>query len=315
MKTRHQGIIVTMLAAFIFGFTPILARLTYDGGANGITLTFLRATLSLPILLILMKRCGVPLRLKPGQGKGILITGTLGAALTTLTLYLSYNYISVGMAATLHFIYPVLVSAGSVFFFKERMNKEKLCALLTGSCGVLMFAERGSSSGTAGLVLALLSGVAYAFYIIGIDRLGLKEIHFFKLSFYLCCITSVASGLFGLITGSLVFRLTPSAWAMASVISVLTSVFALSLFQMGIAMTGGSTAAILSILEPITSIVLGILVLHEELTAAKLLGCVCIIASVILIMRAGTAETADCGRAVRPSRRQLKRPTLLKRRM
>lgn len=304
MKTRHKGIIVTMLSAFIFGFTPILARLTYDGGANGITLTFLRASLSLPILLVIMKRCGIPLRLKPGQGKGILITGTLGASMATLTLYLSYNYISVGMATTLHFIYPVLVSAGSVFLFKERINKGKLCALLAGSCGVLMFAERGSSAGSAGLVLALLSGGAYAFYIIGIDRLGLKEIHFFKLSFYLCGITSVVSGVFGLITGTLVFRLTPEAWAMASVISVLTSVFALSLFQVGIAMTGGATAAILSILEPITSIVLGILILHEKLTTAKLLGCVFIIVSVILIMRAGTSEAAECGREIRPSRQQ-----------
>ena len=42
-----KGTIFTIISAFVFGFTPILAKFTYDGGNNAITLTFLISSLFL----------------------------------------------------------------------------------------------------------------------------------------------------------------------------------------------------------------------------------------------------------------------------
>ena len=64
----YKGIIFTAASAVIFGFTPILARISYDGGANGITMTFLRCLLSLPILFLILKIKGIPLKWNlPGE--------------------------------------------------------------------------------------------------------------------------------------------------------------------------------------------------------------------------------------------------------
>ena len=62
---------------------------------------------------------------------------------------------------------------------------------------------------------------------------------------------------------------------------------AISLFQLGIRYTGAVAAAILSTLEPITSVILGVLVLGELFTTRKIAGCVCILFSVVLIAAAG----------------------------
>ena len=43
-----------ILSAFIYGFAPILAKFAYKSGANGITLTFLRTFLMLPLLFFIM---------------------------------------------------------------------------------------------------------------------------------------------------------------------------------------------------------------------------------------------------------------------
>ena len=43
-----------ILSAFIYGFAPILAKFAYQSGANGITLTFLRTFLMLPLLFFIM---------------------------------------------------------------------------------------------------------------------------------------------------------------------------------------------------------------------------------------------------------------------
>ncbi len=283
MNTYSKGILFTFLSAVIFGFTPILVRISYNGGANGITIAFLRAYLALPFLYALVRRHGDSLGLSPKELKTVLMLGCVGSAATTLCLYISYNYISVGMATTLHFIYPLLVSIGCVLFLHQKLLSYQKTSLLLGCAGILLFMDFHSSGSMMGVFLALLSGVCYAFHISYMSASGIQDMYFFKLSFYLCLVMGTVCGLFGLATGNLALDMTKTACFFALMVSLLTSVGAISLLQLGIRLTGPSTAAILSTLEPITSVVLGILILHEELSVLKLLGCVLILSSVAVI--------------------------------
>lgn len=283
LNPKYKGILFTVASAAIFGFTPILTRIAYEGGANGVTMTFLRAVIALPVLWFIIHRRGLPLRVTPGELKGVTLAGILGSGATCIMLYMSYNYISVGLATTLHFIYPLLVAGACVLLFHERMNFWKVFALAAGMAGIVLSVDFASPGGVTGMALALLSGVTYTFYIIHVDKSGLKSMYYFKLSFYLCVMMALVSGVYGLFAGALTFQLTPMAWFFAVLVSLFASVGALSLFQLGIRYTGASTAAILSTLEPITSIVLGVLVLREEISLLKLAGCAFILASVILI--------------------------------
>lgn len=283
MSQKYQGILFTVASAAIFGFTPILTRITYEGGANGVTMSFLRALIALPVLFFIVRRKGVSLRVTPGELKSVVLTGILGMGATCIMLYMSYTYISVGLATTLHFIYPLLVAAACVLLFRERMNLLKICALAAGMAGIALSVDFSAPGGILGMILALLSGITYTFYIIYVDKSGLKTMYYFKLSFYLCAMMALTAGAYGLLSHSLTLRLTPKAWLFAVLVSLFASVGALSLFQLGIRYTGASTAAILSTLEPITSIVLGVLVLREHISVLKLIGCVCILGSVILI--------------------------------
>jgi len=282
-KTR--GIIFTMLSAVIFGFTPILARIAYDGGSNGVTMAFLRSVLSLPVLIGILKYKGLSLKPTPQQFRNIVLAGGVGSALATILLYSSYKYIPVGMATTLHFVYPLLVALLCVFFLRERLDVWKIAALVAGTAGVAFFMERGSSAGILGVVLALASGVVFAFHVFWVDRSGLKNMYYYQLVFYLCICIAVVSGVFGTATGMLTFRLTPKAWLYSLLVSLFVSVAGLSMFQLGIRYIGATSASILSTLEPITSVVLGILVLGESVSPLKLTGCALILVSVICIAR------------------------------
>lgn len=283
MSTYMKGICCTLSSAVIFGFTPILVRITYEGGANSITITFLRAWLALPILYFLMRRRHVPLRLEGSQIRDVLLLGIVGSCATTVCLYMSYNFISVGMATTLHFIYPMLVSLGCVLFFRQRLQPFQLFSLILGCMGISTFMELGFGGSFAGIALALVSGFFYAFHISYISVSGLQDMYFFKLSFFLCLITGTVCGVIGILTGTLAFHLTWTAWGFAVMVSFFVSVGAISLLQLGIRLTGPCTASILSTLEPITSVLLGVIILNEKLTFYKGIGCVLILASVIVI--------------------------------
>lgn len=126
---KVRGIIYTILSAVIFGIMPILARLAYEGGVNAFTLVFLRSFFSLLMLLTYLIIKKVNFKVNKEQIKTLIILGILGYTMTTLTLFMSYNYVSVGLATTLHFIYPVVVTLISILLFKENIYFSKIIVL------------------------------------------------------------------------------------------------------------------------------------------------------------------------------------------
>ena len=107
-------------------------------------------------------------------------------------------------------------------------------------------------------------------------------------SFYICLFVSAYTLLYGLLTSQITFALTPLSWAFSFIVAVLTSVGANAFLQMGIRYTGASTSAILSMFEPITSVLCGVLFLQEGLSGMKLLGCGLILFAVYLLTRKRT---------------------------
>lgn len=282
-SNMKKGIIYTMLSAFIFGIAPILAKQTYEGGSNGVNTAFLRGLLSIPVLYIILRRQNIDIRINKKELKEILLVAIFGTAATTILLYMSYGYISVGMATTLHFIYPLAVIVINIFFFKEKVSKVKIISLSLAILGILTFFDFDSKGSMVGIMLAIISGLTYAYYIIFLEHTDLKKIYFFKLTFYLNIVMVIESGILGYFMGDITFDLTGKAWFYALLVSICTSVGALSLLHLGIKYAGGSTAAILCTLEPITSVILGILILGESITIIKIVGSCLILGSVIII--------------------------------
>lgn len=287
MKCKNLGIFCGAASAVIYGVTPTLVRIAYNQSLSPSMVIALRASLSLPIaaaLFFLTKKPGEELfpdrlawkRWLPGYG---------GMAMTTLLLSLSYTYIPVGMATTLHFVYPILVNLGCVWVFRERLSLGKCFALLMASAGILLFMEAGAVSNGLGLVLALLSGGCYAFYMVYLSWSGMDKSNPFCHAFWINVLTALLGLAMGLANGDLSFYVPVKALMCVGLVSIMDSVFAVILLQLGIRFAGASVTSVLATLEPITSVVMGYLVLHERMTEQKQIGCICIIVSVIAIAR------------------------------
>lgn len=285
--SMKKGIFYTVVSALIFGVTPAMARLTFDGGANAVTITFLRAALALPLLALAMKVKGIPFATDRRGFRDLFLVGGMSSAITTVLLYLSYAYIPVGMATTLHYIYPVVVSASCVVCFGEKMTKPVLAALVLCMTGVALFSGKMDAGNATGVALALVSGFTLAFYMLFADKSTLRNEHFLKITFYISVALTVCAGTLGLVTGSLTFALTPKAWVYAWIVALSTSLGGIAFLQLGIKYAGAMIAAILSTFEPIASVVCGVLILGEEMSLLKAAGCACILVSVLLISFAG----------------------------
>lgn len=281
---RFKGIIYTMLSAITFGVMPILARFAYDGGINAFTLVFLRSFFAVFMLLIYLIIKKVDFKINKEQIKTLIILGILGFTLTTLTLFTSYNYISVGLATTLHFTYPVVVTVLSIILFKEKIYSSKIIALIISVVGIYLLIENdGGNLSMKGVLLALVSGFFYSYYLLGVAHSKIKNLNCFLLTFYLSIVASIFLFIVGILSSQLSFNISTNAWGMSIMISFLTSIIAVIALQIGIKIIGPSTASILSTFEPIVGILLGVVILNESITIRSVLGCTFVILSVIIL--------------------------------
>ena len=280
---KLKGIIYILLAALIFGFAPIIIRLSFEGGGNGITMVFLRSIIGLPLLATIMIIKKIPFKVPKAMRKEILIVGALGYGLTSIMLNLSFNYIDVGLAITLHYINPVLVMLGCAVIFREKLGKLKWAALAMCMTGIVFLMEAVQTVSTLGITLGLLSGVSGAFLIIYLGLSNLKKLHFFTLTFYICIIQGIISLVFGSAIGELTFNVTPLVWAYAALLAVMVTIFGITFYQLGVMYAGPPTASMIATLEPITSIVFGALILSEVLTLFRITGGFLIVLSVVVI--------------------------------
>ncbi len=287
MRDYTKGTTQVIFSSIIYGFTPILVKISYSGGSNGITASFLRGLFSVLFLLFIMRiqRCDktVHLRLLIKA----LIAGVLGNGATTVLLYLSYRYISVGTTTTIHFIYPALTAVFSAVLFKNKLPAKAIISLIISLLGVVLLTKGDHSYNVNGIVLALLSGFTYSFYIIYISKSELRKMPELTLALYINLSLTAEALLFGLATKQLSLHLTINAWLISAVVAVLASVVEQVLFQSGNKIIGAPYASIISVLEPVTSVVMSVMLLHESISFAAVLGCVFVVFGVVLISMSG----------------------------
>lgn len=291
MNIKNNGVLLTMLSSITFGFAFTLGPMTYSLGSNPVTLTFLRNFLSLPFLLVILFFLKINLKVTKKQLMHLIILGFIGNSITTLLLNIAFSIVDVGIVTPIHFTYPIFVTVGCVLFFKEKFNKQKIVALIISMLGIACFfysalaKDQVSSEKTIlGLFLAILSGVFYAFYIIYMDKSGLKNEDPFKITFYVALASSIGMFLYGNFTNKLTLStLTNKAWIISFIFAFLCTVVALSLLQLGIKSVGPSTAAVISTFEPITSVIFGALLLGEHITFIKIIACIFIFIGVLIL--------------------------------
>lgn len=107
MNTKLKGYVLGAVAAASYGMNPLFALPLYKEGMDPDSVLFFRYLLAIPLLGIMIKARGRDFRLKRKEIVPLIVMGLL-VALSSLTLFLSYNYMDAGIASTLLFVYPVL---------------------------------------------------------------------------------------------------------------------------------------------------------------------------------------------------------------
>lgn len=287
------GTICGISAAVAYGTNPLGALKLYAEGMNTPSVLFCRFALAWVLIALVMVFRSSPLagdrretiRVTPKEfaaltGLGLLFIGS------SLTLYLSFHLMEAGVASTILFTYPVMTAAIMAIFFRERINWVTVTSILLSFIGValLYWGDGTATLPVGGVVLVLLSAFTYALYIIVVNRSDL-QMSSFKINFFVLFYCALGMVGYALLSGQpLSLPPTPTAWFYVGWLAIVPAIMALVLMVYAAKYVGSTTTAILGALEPLTAVLIGILVFGENFTATLALGILLILGSVVLIV-------------------------------
>ena len=288
MNVKAKGYILGAVAAATYGMNPLFALPLYKAGMNPDSVLFFRYLFAIPVLGMMIVARGRSFKLKRKEVFPLIIMGLL-VALSSLALFQSYNYMDVGIASTLLFVYPILVALIMWIAFKEKLTLPTvLCILLAlGGIGLLYKSGDGSTLNLTGIILVMISALSYAIYIVGVNQSTLKNLATLSLTFYVL--------LFGLVLflvrvdfgQSLRVAETWYLWGNLIALAIFPTAISFLCTTQAIQYIGSTPTAILGALEPLTAVFFGVVVFGESLTLRLSCGMLMIILAVTLIIAGG----------------------------
>ena len=282
-----KGYSLAAFAAAAYGTNPAFAVPLYDQGMDPVSVVLFRYVIGLPLLLVLMKIRGLGMLLHKEEIVPVAILGIL-MAMSSLTLFESYEYMNTGVASTLLFVYPIMVAVLMMFFFHERLRSSVALCLMIMSVGLwfLLKAEGDVSINPYGLALVMLSALTYAIYIMMVNVSTIvKKIPTTRLLFYLLTFGSLFFVAIVLSKGEITFPAEHYGWWNLVALAIVPTLISLACTTRAIQLIGSTPTAILGALEPVSAVILSVVVLGQTVTEREIIGgFLIIIANTIVVV-------------------------------
>lgn len=283
MNKSKQGLLMVIVSSVVFGVMPAAVTLCKSYGATSALVMLARYfILGVALLPIVLRKKGTWQLYRKNLWK----TGALSVlgGGTPLLLYAAYRYLATSITTTIHFLYPTVVVLMCVLFFREKLSRRKaLCLVLCCAGMLLMLDMKGQQLNMKGLLLALLSSVTWAGYIVLLDKFDMHGATKEQTLFHLEINGFVLMLLYGSAVGELQVSMPPVGWLLLLITGLVMSVLGTLMFVFGVRYTGAQVSAIASTLEPIVSILVGVVFLREPLTLGAGIGSAMILLSVFLV--------------------------------
>ena len=291
LASPWAGPLLAMSGAVAFSGKAIIVKLAYRHGVDAITLIMLRMAVALPFFLLMLWWAGRGRTALPWRDKAVAAAlGFSGYYLSSYLDFLGLQYITASLERLILYLTPAVVLLLSWALYGRRASRAQWAAMALGYGGLLLvFGHELTLDGprvALGTALVVASTLSYAGYLLYSGEV-VRRIGSLRLTGWA---SSVACGLC-----LLQFALTrplagladvaPPVWGLSLLNGTVCTVLPVLLVMMAIERIGSARAAQYGMVGPITTIVLGVLILDEPFTAWVAAGTLCVLGSVALLAR------------------------------
>lgn len=282
---KVKGYFWGCLSSSTYGLIPLFAIPILGKGMLYDSLLFYRFTctsLLIAIMMLFKKESFAITRkdLLPLISLGVLF------ALSAQCLFWGYQYVEVGTAATILFLYPVFVALLMAVLFKEKIPKISQLAIVIAFLGVSLLykGENGTTLNPFGVGLLLLSAFMYALYIVIVNKSSIRNMAGSKLTLYAMVFSSMFFLVKSLLSGGI--QAFPDTMSVVDLVmlALLSTVISNIAMVYSVQYIGSTATAVLGAMEPVTAVCVGIFAFNELFTKNLAMGILLIVIAVSLIV-------------------------------
>lgn len=191
----------------------------------------------------------------------------------------------VAIPALLLYMAPIFVMIMSFFFFHEKLNKQKILALIMTIIGLCFitgaFSQEVNLSGKA-ILLGLGAGFGYALYSI-FSKMIIDKYEAVTIITYTFIVATIGS----IPLSGVIYHVDEllSLQAIIAIIglAIFCTVMPFLLYTTGLKKLEAGKASILATIEPIVSAIVGLIFFQEVFDLTKILGMICIISAILIL--------------------------------
>lgn len=283
------GYALGLLANVCYATNPLFSLPLLHAGVGVSSVLFWRYLLALPLyvgLVFGLKRIS-SFAMPRAAWLPVVVLGLLFGA-SSLALYSAFLYIDGGLACTILYVYPAMVTFLSVCFFGEKLTGRLLLALGAATAGICLLYRSGGGAvlDWRGVAWSLASAAFYAFYILGVRHIRpVRALRAEVLTFY---VMLASMGLFAVklaLDGSMQLPSVPLHWGCLLAIALVPTIVSLESFTRALQRIGAVRLSILGSAEPLVAIAIGVAVFGDTLTLPIIIGVLLILGGILLIIR------------------------------
>jgi drug/metabolite transporter (DMT)-like permease len=285
---RSSGTLLCLGSGAAFGAMAVFGKLAYDGGATVGTLLAVRFALAAALFWVLVLAGGAGRELRALGARDVGVGLALGAccyALQAGCYFAALERIDASLLSLLLYTFPSIVAVAAVALGRERLDGRRLAALGLASGGLALVVA-GAGTGALdplGAALGLGAAVVYSTYILVGQGIAAR-VRPRLLSALVCTGAAVTLTVGSALLGELrPGELTLAGWGWLACLAVVSTVVAVSLFFAGLRRVGPTTAAILSTVEPLVTVLLAFIVFGETLGLVQLAGGALVLGAVLVL--------------------------------
>jgi drug/metabolite transporter (DMT)-like permease len=283
---RVIGTIFVVMSSLGFSIGPSLAKHAYESGANPLGVMTIRFTIASLIMLVLRQ---IILRNEPLPTIKMILEmfaiGALGIMTVSFAYFLAIESIDTGLAIVLWYCNPLIVVLMSWIFFRKRPTRSIAISLVFTLIGIFITAGQIKSGSNKAIALVMFSALMFSVYLLTVSR-TLNKVNLLTgvtfinigaaLGYWLICLVLP----FGL---NVEFPSNTSSWLLIIAFSVFGTVVPFLFSYAGMKRVGPSMLAVITTLEPVLAITMGIIFLNESLTIQKIIGATFVIGALVLL--------------------------------
>lgn len=286
-----RGVATVLLVGVAFASSTSLAAFSYRGGATPLAVVLARSCVAFALLYWVLRAPGVPRRLPMPQRRQALLLGVIFAGYSFGVLA-AIQYMPVGLVVATFYTFPILVGLVEWWSGRQAFSGRTALGLLLAFAGLLMALDVfGATLNRVGLSLCLLGAVGVTVVMtLSAKVRGTRDSRPVTLHMLGSAITVFS--LVALTHGGVSLPQTPLTVA-AFVAAALAYSFGIITLFVVLAKIGPVKASLLMNIEPVTSVLLGYLLLGQELRPLQLCGIGLVVVAVLSV------ESAKLGRGAR----------------